>query len=303
MKKSVTNTAASVLARLKNLSERDHLDFNFLLLRYIQERFLVRLADSKHADKFVLKGGFLLLAYNIQKARTTKDIDFLSINVPKDPKQLESLVLQIASIDIDDGVQFQTESVKSEIIKEDADYEGVRLKLTANIGSARNIIQLDFGFGDIVTPHPLQMDYPTLFGRESVRILAYSRETIVAEKFEAIVRLTTFNSRMKDFYDISFLASDFEFDSSGLRLAIRNTFNKRQTDLSTAGTLFRADLATEFGFDRKWNAFRKRSHLTTTQDFNNVQDLLRSFLLPLVEAELSGTDSQFSWNRKSMTWE
>ena len=103
MKKSVTNTAASVLARLKNLSERDHLDFNCLLLGYIEERFLVRLADSKHADKFVLKGGFLLLAYNNQKARTTKDIDFLGINVPKDPTQLESLVLQIASIHIDDG--------------------------------------------------------------------------------------------------------------------------------------------------------------------------------------------------------
>jgi len=126
------------------------------------------------------------------------------------------------------------DSVRSEAIKENADYEGVRVKLTAKIGSARNTIQINFGFGDIVSPHPLQMDYPTLLDKENVRVLAYSKETIVAEKFEAIVKLTTFNTRMKDFYDISFLANEFNFEGAAIQEAIKNTFYRRQTSLSSA---------------------------------------------------------------------
>ena len=129
MKKKPTNISASVLARLKNVADKEHLDFNFLLLRYIQERFLSRLAVSGYVNKFVLKGGFLLLAYNIVKARPTKDIDFLGVQVSSDRKNLERMIKEIASVDLNDGVKFLPDSIKSESITEDADYEGVRVKI------------------------------------------------------------------------------------------------------------------------------------------------------------------------------
>lgn len=221
MKKEPTNISASVLARLKNIANKEHLDFNFLLVRFIQERFLARLASSGYINKFVLKGGFLLLAYNIEKARPTKDIDFLGVDVSRDRYDLEHLIKEIVSIDLNDGVRFLNNSIKSEIIKEDADYEGIRIKITAGIGTARNTIQIDFGFGDIVSPHPLQMDFPTLLNKECVKVLAYSKEAIVAEKFEAIAKLTFFNTRMKDFYDVAFLASEFDFDANNLSWQLR----------------------------------------------------------------------------------
>jgi hypothetical protein len=117
MKKPTTNVPASILAKLKNISEKENLDFNFLLLRYIQERFLARLASSKYVNKFVLKGGFLLLAYNIAKARPTKDIDFLGVNITSDRKGLEQIIKSIISIKMDDGVVFVVDSLKSEEIR------------------------------------------------------------------------------------------------------------------------------------------------------------------------------------------
>ena len=216
MKKKPVNIPASVLRRLKTVARKENFDFNFLLVRYIQERFLSRLAVSGYVNKFVLKGGFLLLAYNIERARPTRDIDFLGVDVSSDREDIERIIREIVSVQLDDGVNFLPASVKSQLIKEDEVYEGIRVKLIAKIGSARNSIQIDFGFGDIVTPHPLQMDYPTLLGTEIVKVLAYSKESIVSEKFEAIVKLTTFNTRMKDFHDISFLANEFDFTGSEL---------------------------------------------------------------------------------------
>jgi predicted nucleotidyltransferase component of viral defense system len=302
MKKSPTNTPASVLARLKNLSERDHLDFNFLLLRYIQERFLARLAESSYVNKFVLKGGFLLLAYNIQKARPTKDLDFLGLNVSKDPKELENLVLEIISIDADDGVQFRTDSVKSQIIKEDAGYEGVRIKIEARIGTTRNIIRLDFGFGDIVTPTPLRMDYPAILDRTSVKVLAYSKESIVAEKFEAIVKLSSFNSRMKDFYDIDFLSNEFNFEGPLLQSAIQKTFAQRETSLHSAANLLQSNLGEQASLQNLWRAFFKRSRLLTKEDFNEIFQSIRAFVGPIIDAATAGKLMSLNWDRSTKEW-
>ena len=303
MKKKPTNISASVLARLKNIADKENLDFNFLLLRYIQERFLSRLAVSGYVNKFVLKGGFLLLAYNIEKARPTRDIDFLGVDVSRDRKDLEHLIKDIASVNLNDGVRFLPDSVRSETIEEDADYDGVRVKLTAKIGSARNTIQIDFGFGDIVSPHPFQMDYPTLLDKGTVKVLAYSKETIVAEKFEAIVKLTTFNTRMKDFYDVSFLANEFNFDSAVLQSAIRNTFTRRQTSVDSAKELLDSDFGNQAHFQRHWEAFKKRTRLTTKQDFKSVLKEIRSFLSPVIEIELQGKTMNLVWKSKNRKWE
>ncbi|MCX6142505.1 MAG: nucleotidyl transferase AbiEii/AbiGii toxin family protein [Ignavibacteriales bacterium] len=302
MKKSPANTAASVLARLKNLAEKEHLDFNFLLLRYLQERFLARLARSKHADKFVLKGGFLLLAYNIQKARPTKDVDFLGINVPKDPKELEHIVQEIILADIDDGVQFQAESIRSEIIKEDADYEGIRIKIEARIGTTRNIIRLDFGFGDIVTPMPMRMDYPAILDRTPVKVFAYSKESIVAEKFEAMVKLGSFNSRMKDFYDIVFLSHEFDFEGPLLQSAIQKTFARRETSLVLSAKLLQSNLGEQVSLQNLWRAFLERSNLSTKDDFHEIFQSIRAFVKPIIDAATAGKPMALNWDRSAKEW-
>ena len=303
MKKEPTNISVSVLARLKNIADKEHLDFNFLLLRYIQERFLSRLAASGHVNKFILKGGFLLLAYNIAKARPTKDIDFLGVDISSDRKDLENLIKDIASVDLNDGVRFLPDSIKTESIAEDADYKGVRLKITARVGSARNTIQIDFGFGDIVSPHPLQMDYPTMLDKGTVKILAYSKETIVAEKFEAIVKLTTFNTRMKDFYDIMFLSHEFDYKADELQAALRSTFDRRQTSLNSAAELLQSDFGEQASFQRHWEAFKKRTRLTMKQDFKAIFQEVREFLRPIVESAIEDRSPKSRWNLKSRKWE
>ncbi len=303
MKKKPVNISASVLDRLKNIATKQDFDFNFILLRYAQERFLSRLAYSGHVKRFILKGGFLLLAYNIDKARPTKDIDFLAVNVASHRRDLERLITEIATVDLKDGVIFLVDSVRSEVIKEDADYGGIRVKLTSKIGSVRNGIQIDFGFGDIVTPHPLLMDYPTLLDTETVKVLAYPKETIVAEKFEAIVKLTSFNTRMKDFYDISFLSNEFDFECAALQSAMRNTFHRRQTSLSSGKELLDSNFGGQLTFHRHWDAFKKRTRLTTKQDFRSIFDEIRSFLAPLVNAEIENTSISSHWSRKTRKWE
>ncbi|MFN0156496.1 MAG: nucleotidyl transferase AbiEii/AbiGii toxin family protein [Bacteroidota bacterium] len=302
MKKKPTNISASVLAKLKDIADKDNFDFNFLLVRYIQERFLSRLAVSGHVNKFVLKGGFLLLAYNIEKARPTKDIDFLGINVSRDRKELERLVREIALVDLSDGVRFLPESIRSAIIKENADYEGIRIKLAARFGSAKNAIQIDCGFGDIVSPHPLQMDYPTLLHNEGIKVLAYSKETIVAEKLEAIVKLTTFNTRMKDFFDIVFLSNEFDFDGEALQLAIRNTFARRQTSLKSAEELLDSDFGNRTHFQRHWDAFKRRTRLTTRGVFSEIFKVIQVFIAPIIEAEMEGKSLSLNWDRTTNKW-
>jgi hypothetical protein len=303
MKKKAANISASVLARLKNIADREHIDFNLLLLRYMQERFLCRLATSGHVNRFVLKGGFLLLAYNIERARPTRDIDFLGVDISGDRKDVESVIGQIASIDIDDGVRFLPDSVRSEVIKEDAEYAGVRIKLTAKIGTARNPIRIDVAFGDVVSPYPLQMDYPTLLDRGSIKVLAYSKETIVAEKFEAIVKLTTFNTRMKDFYDLAFLSGEFDFEGRALQEALRNTFTRRQTSLASGKGLLESEFAERANFQRHWGAFKVRTRIASKQDFKNVFEAIRAFLAPVIDAELENKLIDLHWTRKTMKWE
>ena len=302
MKKPTTNVSASILSRLKNISEKENLDFNFLLLRYIQERFLARLAASKYVKKFVLKGGFLLLAYNIEKARPTKDIDFLGVNVSSERKELEKIIHTIASINVDDGIEFLSDSIKSEEIKEEAEYSGIRIKLTAKVGTARNTIQIDFGFGDIAIPQPRLMDYPTLLNNKSAKVLAYSKETIVAEKFEAIVKLTTFNSRMKDFFDIVFLANEFEFNGSILQSAISNTFKQRKTDLNSAMEMLDSDFGDQPNFKTSWEAFKKRIKQKSEDSFKNVFAEIRQFLETIVKAELENKTVNQTWNRMTRKW-
>ena len=212
---------ASVRARLLDMAKKTGRDFDAVLVRYFQERFLYRLSRSPYERHFILKGALLFLVYEMPFFRPTKDIDFLGSATSNDMGNIKSMIREIAGLHLPDGVIFYPDSVKAERIKEDADYEGVRVKLEATLSGARKTLQLDIGFGDIVVPGPVEMEFPVLLeGLPVPSLMVYSKESAIAEKFEALVKLNFLTSRMKDVYDILFLASQESFRLATMREAI-----------------------------------------------------------------------------------
>jgi len=231
MKREVKNKTTSIRAKLMNIARTEKIDFDALLLRYFQERFLYRLSISKFSDHFVLKGGLLLICLRIPRSRPTKDIDFLAQKVKNDPAEIEYIFKNITNLHYDNGVKFDPLSIESERIKEDTNYEGIRLKIDATLGQARKRLQMDIAFGDVVIPKVKLIEFPTLLEEESPKIKVYSIESIISEKFEAMVKLAMVNSRMKDFYDVYTLSINHNFQGNRLKKAIESTFKRRKTSI------------------------------------------------------------------------
>jgi len=288
---------ASVRQRLMNLSRERGEEFQLVLTRYGLERLLYRLAQSPHAGQFVLKGAALFQLWTGQAHRSTRDLDLLGQGDPS-PDRLRQVFQEVCSVDVEaDGLTFLTGAIQAEQIKEDDEYQGIRLRIDARLGNARLPLQIDIGFGDAITPGPQAVTYPTLLDFPAPQMNAYPRETVVAEKFQAMVQLGIANSRMKDFYDVWTLARQFEFDGTGLCAAIRATFQRRQTPLPATPPLA---LTPEFSTDRQkaiqWSAFlRKGRLLESPPPFEEVVALLATFLMPPTLALVSNDP----WNR---TW-
>lgn len=302
MKQPARNIPASVLARLKNLADKDKIDFNFLLLRYLQERLVARVAISKYSSKFLLKGGLLLVTFDVEKARPTRDIDFLARGVKNQPEVLRTIFSEIVTSELADGVQFVSDSIKVDVIGELAEYNGLRVKIEGRIGTTRNIIQVDIGFGDIVKPEPATMDYPTMLSDDKVTVLAYSRESIITEKFEAIVKLGDFNSRMKDFYDIVFLSEHFDFEEAALADALKSTFDERQTSISDANTLLETGVGNPGDFEKLWDTFRKRTAVARDLSFEAAFRRIKYFLGPLVSSIAKDHPGKSKWSSAQAAW-
>lgn len=204
--KNVSNLAASVQARLQNQARATKRPFQELLQYYAMERFLYRLSMTPHRARFLLKGALMLHVWDAPLARATKDLDFLG-RLDNSLENLERVVREVCTADVEpDGMVFDPTTVKTERIKEDADYEGVRVRFVGLLGKARVAMQIDVGFGDVVTPGAVDITYPALLDFPAPSLSGYPRETVVAEKFQAMVYLRTLNSRMKDFYDVWLLA-------------------------------------------------------------------------------------------------
>ncbi len=291
------NMAASVRQRLMNLSRERGEEFQLILTRYGLERVLYRLAQSPHAGRFVLKGAALFQLWTGQPHRSTRDLDLLGQGSPSTDR-LRQLFQDVCSLSVDDdGLTFLTDAIRAEQIKEDDEYQGIRLSIEARLGNARIPLQIDIGFGDAITPGPQAVTYPTLLDFPAPQLNAYPRETVVAEKFQAMVQLGMANSRMKDFYDVWTLARKFDFDGTMLCAAIRATFQRRQTALPATAPLA---LTPEFSTDRnkaiQWNAFLRKGRLIESPPpLEEAVSLLASFLMPPTLALVSNDP----WNR---TW-
>jgi len=236
-KEKPKNISASVRQRLLNLARERKDDFQLVLVRYGVERLLYRLSISHYANQFVLKGAMLFQLWTGQPHRSTLDVDLLGSgddNVDRLVTLFRDVCLQQVE---DDGLTFLADGIQGGLIREEQRYGGIRVQMTAKLDNAHIPIQIDIGFGDAITPKAEQVEYPTLLGQSAPILRVYPKETVIAEKYEAMVSLGMANSRMKDFYDLWVLARDFGFDGSILARAIRSTFERRGTTLPAKAPL------------------------------------------------------------------
>jgi predicted nucleotidyltransferase component of viral defense system len=297
--------AASVRARLLNLSKTSGEDFTYVLTRYGLERLLARLDQSKHREAFTLKGAMLFRIWSPTLHRPTKDLDLLGTGTP-DVARLAAIFRELCAVRMeqDDGVIFDPTSVRAVRIKEDAEYEGIRLNVTARIGSARLQLQVDVGFGDTVTPIATEVEFPTLLGGPPPRLRAYPRESVVAEKLEAMVHLGIANSRMKDFFDVWFLAQTFAFEGRPLSTAIGATFKRRGTAVPAVMPMALTQaFSTDATKATQWKAFMARGKLPAADlSLATVVTSIGFFLWPPLEAVGGGRNFDASWSPKGQAW-
>jgi predicted nucleotidyltransferase component of viral defense system len=296
------NNAASIKARLKNIADKEHKQFDFILMLYFVERLLFRLSMSRYGEQFVLKGGLLLYLIMNEKARATKDIDLLAKETAANLDTLRDIFADIAAVPSDDAVTYDTESITAERIKEDADYEGVRIKITARLGSMRKSLQFDIGFGDVVVPRPETLEYPTLLDMEKPVIKAYSKESVIAEKFEAMLYLAELNSRMKDFYDIYSLCTGFNFDGRVLHEAVLQTITRRGTHTPNEPTVFSKEFANSKDKATQWGAFKKRTAVGDGIEFSDVAERISIFLKPIYACIISEKEFFGQWDKNTLGW-
>lgn len=291
----------SVRMKLKNIAVKENKQFDFILLLYMAERLIYRLGVSRYKSNFLLKGGLLLYVSMLEMGRPTRDIDFLARQLVNNLKDIADIFKEVCAIEYDDGLKFDVQSITTERIKEDADYEGVRVKIKCYLENAINILQLDIGFGDVVVPKPVLMDYPVILDMERPEIQAYSMESVIAEKFEAMISLSWLNSRMKDFYDVYMLSENYEFDGRILYEAIFETFQRRGTNYSRETAVFSDEFAVDLNKKKQWNAFIKRI-LNSGISFIEVTERNKNFLLPIYETLLSEKEFFGKWSSKKGTW-
>ena len=295
-KRQLKNIAHSVHDRLLNQAHQTGRTFRELLQYFAMERFLYRLAQSPHAEKFVLKGALMLTVWEAPSQRPTMDVDLLG-QLDNDIGFIIGIVKEICSGDVEpDGLVFEANSARGERITEAADYEGVRVRFNGSLGSARIFMRIDVGFGDVVVPKPEVVEYPALLDFPAPRLRGYSRESTVAEKFEAMTKLGIVSSRMKDWYDIWVLSRGFDFDGATLAEAIKRTFDNRGTRVDWQPVALTEEFAQDEVKRSQWRAFVLRSRLADApRDLAEVVASLASFLGPPAKALASRGPFRKSW--------
>lgn len=291
------NIGESVRQRLLNLSREQKIDFQYNLIRYGIERVLYRISISKYRDRFYLKGAMLFALWTDQPLRPTKDVDFLAHgdSSAKSIKRIFEDILAIVAPE--DGIVLHAESLQVENVREGQQYGGLSVNFKAELAGAIIPVRIDLGFGDVVTPGPLEVEFPAVLDFANPILMAYPKETVIAEKFEAMVNLGMANSRMKDFFDLKYLSDNFSFEGSSLAQAIKATFDKRRTlipvELPPAST---EDFSGNPGKQNQWSTFLKKNSLTAeVQDIEVVCNSLGAFLMPPSKVASSGKNFRLKW--------
>ena len=275
------NRAVSIRVRLLTLAKKEGIDFQLIIIRFLHERLLYRLSVSDYSQQLILKGGAFIYAIQGLKSRPTIDVDLLGTQMSNDIEAICQAFKHICILDSEDEVAFNPESVVGELITQQDKYDGVRVFIDATFHTVRQRIQIDVGFGDIVIPAVQKLEYPILLEDMQVPVIqAYSIETVIAEKFQAMIELSVANSRMKDFYDVYKLLADNEFESNTLEEAIQATFANRGTLYTENHALFTVEFATNPQRKRSWTAFLNKINRDKELAFEEVIRLIDEKLWP-----------------------
>lgn len=295
-------SAISVKDRLKKQAIEEKKTMQDKIVMYGLERTIYRLSISEYAERFTLKGGIFLYAlFNGDYTRATTDIDLLAQCISNDIEEMKKVFKEIFSIKCDDALRFDLNTLDVIYITEFKEYHGVKVSILGHLDKTKVPISIDIGFGDIVYPERMKMDFPVLLDMDIPKVYAYSINSVVAEKFEAFVSLGLANSRYKDFYDIYVLSDRYNFDGTELMNAIKETFNHR-------GTSFDDIVAFEDGFAddetrlMRWNSFVKKKKAFIKLGFEETVQLLKILLFPIVDAIKKNELFERTWSHEKKMW-
>ena len=282
------NVGVSIKTRLLQFSKDSQLDYMKILVRYLHERLLYRVSISAYREKLLLKGSSLLYAHERWAARPTLDIDLLGYGINNSEDNIRSIMTDICQLECpDDGVTFDAESIHLEPIAVEKKYPGVCVTVEAHLDSIKQAVSVDIGFGDVITPQPVPLDYPTILKDiPEANLMAYSLETLIAEKFHAMVDRDEQNSRMKDFYDVYQLFLKNAVNTELLKEAIVNTFRNRGMCYHEHLHLFDEQFATNPDRNKRWKAFLRKMKIPDTIEFENVMQVIKDNLQRYWKAEL-----------------
>ena len=265
-------------------------DYNLILLRFVQERFLYRLSLSAYRENFFLKGGALLFAHERFAARPTRDMDFLGDHISRDKENIKRIMHEICSIECEeDGMTFECgeDEIWLEDITVEKEYNGTRVHMTAHMDTIVQQFSIDVGFGDVIVPQPAQLDYPLLIeGLPAVNVEAYSLETVVAEKFQTMIDRGTINSRMKDFFDVYTILKADKVDEALLKEAVAEVFANRGTEMDADNVVFSDGFAQDGMRQTMWKAYLKKIKYKDELPFTEVMDVVRERLQPMMLGEV-----------------
>lgn len=282
---NAADASISIRSRLLNIAREKQRPFNELLQYYGMERFLYRLCRSQYNNRFVLKGALLFHVWDLLESRATRDIDLLAM-VDNSSGRLKKLVCEICDLDLDckDGVIFDSHTVAAKVMQAKREYEGIRVTFKAQLEGEKNTIpmQIDFGFGDLVTPHPDSITYPTLLDLPSPILNGYPVETVIAEKLHTIVEKGVLNSRVKDFHDVWLLLRLGHFDGEVLEQAVGRTFGQRRMVLDWEGVFHAIYLYGQSKESQQfWERYRRKGGYETTPE--NIAEICDNINLCLKE--------------------
>ena len=295
-------SAISVKDRLKSRAIASGKTFQEALTAYGLERTIYRLSVSEYKERFTLKGGIFLYAlFHGEFARATRDIDLLARNIPNDVEDMKSVFGTIFSIECDDALKFDLDTLDVKNITEFKDYHGVNVSVMAYLDRTKVPVSIDIGFGDVIYPDRVMMEFPVLLDMEVPEIYAYSISSVISEKFEAIVSLGDANSRYKDFYDIYILADRYDFDWIEIKEAIRETFEHRNTGFDDV-FVFTADFLASEIHKNRWKAFLKKKKALINVELEEVVTLIKTLLLPIIDSIATGTEYSSKWDHRSRSW-
>ncbi len=289
----------SVKAKLKNFAEENGITFQEALIYYGLERTIYRISVSNYSEHFVLKGGIFLYAiYDRKYERVTTDIDLLARRISNSSEEMKSVFQNILLQEVDDALVYDTKSIVVENISEFKEYHGLNVSITAYLDRTRIPVSIDIGFGDVIYPEAVKMDFPIMFDMDPPTVNAYSLESSVAEKLEAIIHNGFLNSRYKDFYDLYIISTTHSFSYTVLRNAVMETFENRKTNLTLDTAAFTEEFINDPMHQNRWKSFLKKKKALVDVSLAEAISKIRTFSTPLIKE-----DQVSKWDHKAGLWE